>query len=240
MAAQYPKEILIIFIPSDAKFNIVSRGESVQIENDIAVLGVDISNADLVMQNADRATIKCDFGSVTAGFIDHADINISNTKFVCRETGSFTIDSKHSTVTFTKSRTIAFKSVGDQYTIQQVKDIKGDKQFGAIAVANVKNSFVLTGSSADISISNVDQAASLVKIDNKYASVQLQLHNSPNYTLNYLGEGSRVAGTQLLKGKEGPKKLFIPAGGYTASAGNLAGQHTSFQINCNNCALELQ
>lgn len=237
------KSTLTICVPYGADLNIVSSGENLLLQDDVKSLKVILNHANLVMHNAEKADIQCSFGAVSAGVIDRADIRINNTKFVCKEIGRLTIRSEYSSVVFTKSANVQFNSTNDHYDIQQVADMKGEKKFGEINVNEIKNTFVLNGSGANVKISNVNELASLVSIDNKYGDIQIPVYNTKNYSLQILGKGNRM--------NEVPAKAYSVAGGtgyasykpvssFSASGGSTEGPFTSYHINCSSCAVSLQ
>ena len=229
-----------IFIPEKAKLEIEAIA-NVRIENNLVSLSAVMSNADLVMINADKAVIKSKYGFVKAGAIKEADITLTNCKMTCGNIDQLKINSKYSHVDFLNSANTTFESNNDQYSIQEVGDLSGDKTFGAIAVSNLKNSFVLTGSSADVKIKNIESAAALIKISNKYAELQLPASQLKNYSVDYSGRNSRFNDFFSKDKSVRPKFDYAPkysvtsTSDFTTEVGDVKAEHTRFQINCNSC-----
>ncbi|MEP6673874.1 MAG: hypothetical protein ABJA78_01920 [Ferruginibacter sp.] len=228
---------LTISIPLNAKL-VMESSSDINIKNDLASLKVLISHAALIMGSADEAVITAKDGSVRAAFINNADIDLANCRFVCGNITKLKINSKYSTVQFINSASMSLKSESDQYRIEEVGELSGNKTFGNISVSNLKKSFVLTGSSADIKIKNIDTKAELVRIDNKYAEIKLLASNLKNYSVDYTGNGSRFNDFfSKVELPDGPQPKYgmpvLPA--FKTAVGNVAGDHTKFQINCSEC-----
>ena len=231
------KKAIIIYIPVNATLDIESKYGNVAIENNIKYLKADISNASLVMLNADKAVIKSRSTAIKAGNIKDADLDLTNCTLVSKDINKLKIDSRNSKVSFENTNQMVLKSTSDQYQITEVYGMEGNKNFGKMNIARLKNNITLTGSSADLNITSIDRKADLIKIDNKYADVRLPVYNLKAYTVNFDGKNSKVF-TAFQKNKMAGDSLKGLRSSFTATVGDVGGSHTKFQINCNSCNVD--
>lgn len=230
------KKAIVIYIPASAKLDIESKYADVAIESNIKYLKAEISNASLSMLNADKAIIESRSGGIKVGNIKDAEIDLTNCTLVSKDIDKLKIVSRNSKVSFENANQVVLKSTGDQYQIAQAYGIEGNKNFGKMDIARLKNKIALTGSSADVNISAIDKKAELIKIDNKYADVRLPVYNLKAYTVNFDGKNSKVfTAFQKVKTSDSLKSASMS---FSATVGDVQGSHTKFQINCSNCNVD--
>ncbi len=230
------KKALIVYVPVNAKLDIESKYADVAIENNIKYLKAEINNASLSMLNADKVVIESRSGGIKAGNIKDADLDLTNCTLISRDIDKLKINSRNSKASFENINQVVLKSTGDQYQITQAYGIEGNKNFGKMDIAKLKNNITLTGSSADVNISAIDKKAELIKIDNKYADVRLPVYNLKAYTVSFDGKNSKVfTAFQKVKTSDSLKSASM---GFSATVGDVQGSHTKFQINCSNCNVD--
>jgi hypothetical protein len=237
----------ILLIPAGVKIVAESNYDDIQIDNDVAYLKVTVNNADLNMRNAGTAIIESKYAGIKAGTINNADLELMNTTFICKEIDQLKINSKNSKFSVVNLNDMVTTSFSDEYRIKEVNTMKGKKDFGKMDISSLKNTLVLTGSNSDLKLHKVDASASLVKLDNKFADVQITVNNLVDYSVNFEGNNSRLF---TLSGKTatvfGVRKDLLADSlqkksktSYTTTVGNVSGSHTKFQINCNSCIVGL-
>jgi hypothetical protein len=192
------------------------------------------------MQNADKAVIKNRYGSVKAGAIKDAKIDLMNCKFTSGDLDNLQINSKYSTITFQNAAVSTIKSVSDQYTIAKAGSIVVEKSFGKLQIEQLGNSIKLTGSSADLEIKAIDASATLVQVNNKYANVKIPLEKLSNYIVQFDGLNSQVA-TAFEKIKmNGPDSTAVANASFTKTVGNITSDFTSLVVNCTSCQVDFR
>lgn len=233
------KKALVIYIPNNAKLDIESRYSDVAIENNMKYIKAEISNASLSMLNADKAVIVSSYAKVTIGNIKDADLDLTNCTLVSKDIDHLRINSRNSKVRFDNANQMVLNSTSDQYQIAQVYGLEGNKDFGKMNITNLKNNITLTGSSSDLKIDNIDLKADLVKIDNKYADVQLPVFNLKAYTVNFNGRNSKVfTAFEKVPMSDSVNSNFRM--NFSATVGDVSSSHTKFQINCNSCNVDFK
>ncbi len=186
------QHIVTVYIPKGAKLAVESKYADVEIQNDLKGLKADITNASLRFMNTDNADIQGKYVRINAGSIKKADITITNGKFYAKDIYSGKFDSKYSNIEFGVSNDLNIQSVNDQYEIDEVTDLKANKNYGNVRITNLKNSFNLTGNNADIKIRDIGAGISDIKIDDKYADIRLPLNNVANYSVDFDGKNCNV------------------------------------------------
>jgi hypothetical protein len=230
---------IVIYMPANAKLNIESNYSDVAIENNIKYINARMNNADLTMLNADKAVIVSRYAAVRVGNIKDADLDLSNCTLVSKDIDHLKIISRNSKASFDNANTMVLQSTSDQYHITQVSAMEGNKNFGKMSITNLKNNMTLTGSNADLKIDNIDLKADLVKIDNKYADVQLPVYNLKAYTVNFSGKNSKVfTAFEKMPLADSMNNNFRM--NFSAIVGDVSSSHTKFQINCNSCNVDFK
>ncbi len=234
------KTEIVIYIPANAKLNIESNNSDVAIENNIKYINARMNNADLTMLNADKAVIVSRYAAVRVGNIKDADLDLSNCTLVSKDIDHLKIISRNSKASFDNANTMVLQSTSDQYHIAQVNEMEGNKNFGKMSITNLKNNITLTGSNADLKIDNIDLKADLVKIDNKYADVQLPVYNLKAYTVNFNGKNSKVFTAFEKVPMIDSMNNNFRMNNFSATVGDVSSSHTKFQINCNSCNVDFK
>jgi hypothetical protein len=233
-----PKRIFYISVPAEAPLNIVSRYADVALQNNTGNITIDMNNGRFKMKDAYQAKIKSRYASLETGNITNASIEIDNCTLQAASINALVIDSKNSKVNFGRMATMQIKSLNDQYEMQQVNYLEGNKSFGRLNILHLNNDLDLNATSADIRIVKINNNAGSVKINNRYATVSLPLNNMPNYTASVGGSNS-----QVLRGSgaiNGGQVAVNKEQQFTVSAGSLSGTHTRFLLNCNSCTIDLR
>jgi len=233
-----PKRIFYISVPADAPLNIVSRYANVALQSNAGSITIDVNNGSFKMKDAYQAKIKSRYAGLETGNITNADIEMDNSTLRAASINTLIIDSKNSKVNFDRAANMQIKSLNDQYELQQVNYLEGNKSFGKLSIVHLNNDLDLNGTSADIRIVKIDDNAGSVKINNRYATVSLPLNKMPNYTASVGGSNSQVlrSGGVITAGQVTEKKEQP----FTVSAGNVSGTHTRFLLNCNSCTIDLR
>jgi len=233
------KSEVVIYIPTGAKLVVENKYNDVAILNDLTTLDADLMNVNLKMMNADKAIIKSRYGSVNAGNIKDASLNLLNCKFNSGNINKLIIDSRYSTVTFKNSGVIDITSVSDQYTMAQAGTLTVNKNFGKLNIAELRNSIDFTGASADMNIGEINASAKSIKINNKYADVKLPVKQLNNYTVQFDGNYSKVftpfeTETETNNGRRTTNTNF------TKTVGNVKKDFTAFAVNCISCSVDFR
>lgn len=234
------KSELVIYVPSNARLNVVSRFNELSIKSNMISVELDLLNTDLKMLNADRAIIKSKYGSVKAGAIKDADIDLLNCKFTSGDLEKLLINSKYSTISFQNAAVVDIKSLSDKYNIAKADYITANKSFGELNIAQLGNSIKLTGSSADIDIKIIDPSVNFIQVDNKYADIKLPVEKLLNYSLQFEGNHSYVftrfekIRTNASDSTRKPNPVFSKIVGDVQKDGN------GFIVNCTSCSVDFR
>ena len=232
------KRIFYISVPAEAPLNIISRYADVSLQNNTGNITIDMNNGRFKMKDAYQAKIKSRYARLETGIINNAGIEIDNCTLQAASINTLVIDSKNSKVNFGRMAMVQIKSLNDQYEMQQVNYLEGNKSFGRLNILNLNNDLDLNATSADIRIVKINNNAGSVKINNRYATVSLPLNNLPNYTASVGGSNSQVLrGSGVITGGQVAEKKEQQ---FTVSAGSLSGTHTRFLLNCNSCTIDLR
>lgn len=245
---------LLIELPGNTIIVVNSKYAETNIENFVTNLKAEILNGSLKLGNADRVQIKSNYGTVKAGEIANADLNLSSTDFSASNIVSMSVVSNLSTIKLDKCSSMNMTSISDDYNIDNAGSIRGNKNFGKLQIEHLRDQLVLTGTSADIKIDNLSYEAPFIKIENKYAELKLSLYNQKDYVVYYEGSYRDVnklsTATQSLKGMGSITARLSVAGDtlagmgsqakvnkttFEAVAGNITGRHTKIDIVCPFC-----
>ena len=234
------KSELVIYVPFNARLNVVSRYNELSINNNMVSVELDLMNTDLKMLDADKATIKSRYGSVKTGNIKDAAINLVNCKFTSGDLDKLVIDSRYSTIVFKYAAEVNIKSFSDKYNILRAGYVTATKSFGDLNISLLENSIKLTGSSADLNIKLIDSAVKTIQVDNKYANMKLPVEQLLNYSLQFGGNYSNVfTGIEKLKTNSGDSTKKADHV-FSKIAGNAAGAGKGFIVNCSSCSVDFR
>ncbi|RZJ80690.1 MAG: hypothetical protein EOO20_25770 [Chryseobacterium sp.] len=183
---------IIIYIPATSKLDIENRYNNIRVENDLVFLNADLSNTDLDLESVDKAIIINRYGSVKAKMIREADINLTSCRFITDNMEKLVITSKYSTIKTGRAGVTDMNSTSDQYVLGEVDALQAQKKFGKLTINELQQSIVFAGASADLKIQNINPAATLIQVENKYADVSLPVKLIPDFELNFKGQHSKV------------------------------------------------
>lgn len=235
---------LELFLPPGVNVNINSRYADVMVESNLDELRATINHASLQIVDCKKATIRGNYTLVTARHIDNGTIEINNGELMVKEMVKGGITSKNCSVSLISSTDITIHSTDDQYDLDVVNDLHGTKDFGDLRIVRVKGSVDLTGNNADIKIRNILPSASLIRIDNKYASMELPVAGLTNYSVVFEGKFTKVLAPfakQETPGQPAPAIDGPPAdASFKATVGDSKGSHTEFKLNCSTCTVDFK
>lgn len=234
------KSVLTIYVPAEARLSIESRYNDVTIMDNVIAVKLDLIHTNLLMQDAHNAIIKSKYGTVKAGAIREADIDLVNCNFVSGNLEKLQINSKYSTIRFESSEAAEIKSVSDQYKIANANYITANKLFGKLDIAKLKNSIVLTGSSADIDIGAIEPSVKLIQVDNKYAEIKLPVEKLPNYHLQFDGINSNISPPFENSKETVPDSSIKASPAFNKTVGDMKKDFTSLVVNCASCMVDFR
>ena len=234
------KSMLTIYVPAGARLSIESRYNDVTIMDNVIAVNLDLIHTNLLMQDAHNAIIKSKYGTVKAGAIREADIDLVNCNFVSGNLEKLQINSKYSTIRFDSSEAAEIKSVSDQYKIANANYITANKLFGKLDIAKLKNSIVLTGSSADIDIGDIEPSVKLIQVDNKYAEIKLPVEKLPNYHLQFDGINSNISPPFENSTESVPDSSVKTSPAFNKTVGDMKKDFTSLVVNCASCMVDFR
>ena len=242
------KRPLFIELPDNAIIVVNSKFAETNIENFVSSLDAVITNGSLRMGNADHARIKSYYGTIVAGEIKNAELNLSSTNFTASNIVSMSVVSTASFMKLDRCGSMNMASTGDEYNIDKASSISGNKDFGKLNIENLKDQLVLTGASANIKIDNLSYEAPFIKINNKYADLKLPLYDQRDYAVYYEGSDKDISklstATQKMNGMgtinarlsvQKDTLANINKTRFHAVAGNTDGRHTKVDIVCPYC-----
>ncbi len=183
---------LTLYIPADAKLNVVSKYADVNADHDLKNLKIKISNGSLDMANVDNATIISTYSNISAGNITNGDISASLGKLSLKNADQLTLNTRYNKVEIDNCNRLDMKSTSDDYDLDAVKTLSGTQNYGSLRIARLTGSFDLKGSSADVKIRNIDPAVSFITLDNKYSDIRLPVSSLKNYEVIFSGNYSSV------------------------------------------------
>ncbi|MES2773435.1 MAG: hypothetical protein V4722_04595 [Bacteroidota bacterium] len=186
------KRDAVIYMPAGASLDVESKYADVEITTNIKDLKIKINNANLVMNDAEKAILITSYCNINAGSIRDAEIELTNGRLAAKDFVKLNIDSKNSSIDINTVTDLSIRSLNDQFEIDEVTDLHGRKDYGNLRITSVKKSFDLTGSNADIKIRDIDASVELIKIDDKYADIRLPVRGLKNYSVDFDGEFSSV------------------------------------------------
>lgn len=231
------KSNVTIYVPATVKINIEHRYNELVIMDNLISVNLDLFNAPLKMEDAEKAVIKSRYGSVKAGTIKIAELDLLNCNFTSIETEKMQINSKYSTINVKAAAVVVMQSLSDQYSIAKAGDIKGSKSFGQFTIKQLDNSIQLNGTSADLQIDAINASATIIKIENKYADMKFPVQQLPNYSVKFDGDYSNIV-TPFEKIKTGARDTAKIAPVFTKTVGNNTTAVTAFIVKCSSCSVD--
>ncbi|HMR83316.1 MAG TPA: hypothetical protein PKE30_09295 [Niabella sp.] len=249
------KTTLTIYLPATVKLNIRNRIDELVILNNLQDVHLELSNTDVQMRDADKAFIKSAYGSVKAGNIRIGELDLTSCKFTSGNSDSLLINSKYSTLSFGRTGFIKTISISDNYEIAQAQSITANKSFGSLNIQKLNHSIHLTGASAGLIIGAFDAGMNEVRVQNKYADLQLPLKNLKNYSIRLDGGYSELfapdalwnaAGTKdsvaaiASPGRSGQAEPVKTKPSFQRDIGDLKNNFTKLIISCSKCRVDLR
>jgi hypothetical protein len=246
------KRDIIVYIPSGATLDIETRFNDIMIENNLKEVKVHIYNASLGMADAEKATIRGDYATIKAGNFKKASVEMNNGRLAAKNIEKLSIDSRSSTIEFVSCPDLFINSHDDQYEIDEVGILRGEKNFGDLRITTLKKSFELKGNNTNIKIRYIASAVTHVNIEDKYADIRLPLGNLVNYAVDFEGAFSNVytpfekqfkKNTPVQEDNKMPKTPEAPApqnANFTGTAGDIKGSHLQLKVKCSNCTVDFK
>ncbi len=256
------KNEMILYIPTGAKVDVASRYGDVSVDHDLTYIKAHISNASLDMLNAGNARISGVYSNITTGNVDNADIEMTSGKLSMKDVKQLQLHTRYTKVEAGNCGILQLQSISDDYDIDEVKKLSGQKTYGSLRVDKLTGSFDLKGTSADLKIRNIEPTASTITIDNKYADVRLPVATLKNYEVLFSGNYSSVFAPFERKDtaieKETAQTPATTVSGttyatglrsytsrrsnnaFTAATGDIKGTHTIFNLTCTSCNVDFK
>lgn len=221
---------IILYIPVSAKLDIESKYSDVSLENNLEEVKVRLANGSCTMMDVMKLTVNSVYGNIYAGNIRTADADIANGRFKAKTIMALDVHSKNAVVELDLAQSVKMVSEADRYEIEEAETITGTTNYGDLRVTALKTSLDLTGVNANVKLRFIDPAATLIKIDDKYADLRLPIGYIKNYTVDFEGANSDVYAP------------FEKAGATDTSFKSAigTGKGTSFQLKCNNCTVDFK
>ena len=256
------KRVVTIYLPKDNKVDIESKYSDISITDNLSKLTVDITNGNLDVQDVGNFTLRSKYGNVNMVNAETAAIEFINGHFTAKDLGDVDLDTKYSTVDIASAQKVDLISTNDDYDIEEVASLRGQKNYGNLRISKLNRSIEMDGTNADIKVRNIAASVETIKFDDKYADIRLPLRNVKNYTINYMGAWSTVYGN-FEKGpytgkafktstsvketiEEKMKALNEAFGGdgtstdskFSATVGN--GKGAAIDMKCQNCTVDFK
>jgi len=223
---------VVLYIPAGAKLDIESKYAEISLNNNIKEVKLQVSNGGFDMQNAEKLVATVAYGGIRCNNVGVAQVEITNSGLTVINTGTADIHSKNSQIALRTVKTLKMVSEGDNIDIDSCHTIGGKKDYGDLRITTLSGALDIGGVNADIKVRRIDPATHLVKITNQYANLGLPLGNLKNYQVNFEGEGGNVY-SPFEKSRQADNS-------FKASAGNISGPSTLFQLKCNNCMVDFK
>ena len=188
------KRVVTIFLPKDNKVDIESKYSDITVTDNLSKLTVDITNGNMDVQDVGNFTLRSKYGNVSMGNAETAAIEFINGHFTAKDLGDIDLDTKYSTVDIASAKKVDLISTNDDYDIEEVSGLRGQKNYGNLRISKLNKSIEIDGTNADIKVRNIAPSVETIRFDDKYADIRLPLRNVKNYTINYLGAWSTVYG----------------------------------------------
>jgi hypothetical protein len=235
---------LELFLPPGVNVNISSRYADVVVETSLDELRATINHASLQLYDCKKTTVRGNYAFVKARHIDNSSIEINNGELMIKEMLKADITSKNSSVSIMTSNDITIHSTDDQYDLDVINNLHGTKDFGDLRIVRIKGSIELVGNNADIKIRNILPSVSLIRIDNKYAAMELPVAGLTNYTVAFEGKFTKVLASfakQDTPNQSTPAVDGPPAdASFKAAIGDNKGAHTEFKLSCSTCTVDFK
>jgi hypothetical protein len=214
----------------------------VVIETSLDELRANINHASLTINDVKKIDLRGNYTHIRASHITEAIIDISNGELQAKEITKATITSNGCSIGLLLAPDLTINSTDDQYDIDEAGKLSGSKNFGDLRIIRLKNSMDLAGNTADIKLRNILPSVSLIKIDNKYASMELPVTGLTNYNVVFEGKYTKVVAP--FTKQETPKASISVVDGPPADASFKAsvgtGLTTAFKLNCSNCTVDFK
>jgi hypothetical protein len=221
---------IFVYVPVGAKLLIDSRYAEIILDSNMREVDARITNGSMTMQDADRLVLNNIYGSVYASNIGNAEARLNHAWFHTRDLSSLEIYSQASTVELGNVGQLKISSNADQYEMERVGAIRGEKNYGSIRINSLRNSLDLAGVNADIKIHNIEPGVSFVRIEDQYADLRLPVDNLKDYTVHFEGRGSNIY-TPFERPHATEASFDVIVG---------TGKRNSFRLKCSNCTVDMK
>jgi len=224
------KRNIILYIPANTKLDIENKYADITLENNVKEVKVRLTNGGLNMMDAEKLIINSVYGSVYCGNTGIVQADITNGRLSAKNIGTLDITSKNSSFDLRKVNHLKMGSQADNFEIDEVNVVSGEKNYGDLRITTLSTSLDLTGVNADIKIRSIDPNVGLVKISNQYADLRLPIGVLKNYQVTFEGKGGNVYAPFV--------KSRLDDNSFKTTIGSASGKSTLFQLKCDNCTLD--
>ena len=237
---KYKARTLIIYIPESAKLTADSRYGNITFTNYFSNLDLDLTNVNVEAGNISTLKLNSKYGNFNVGDIGSAQVDFINGTFSAGNIDEMDLDTKYSNIEIASVKQLSFNSTNDDYNIENAVNIQGRKNYGNMRISELSGSIQLDGTNADVKIRNITASVREIKIDNKYASLQLPLKDLKDFVIDFIGAYSTVYAPFEKTSKElnGSSEGLNTGDHFTATVGRGAG--AKVDVKCQNCTVDFK
>lgn len=193
------KSLVSITVPANTVVVINTINAEANVENYVKNFKTEITNGTLILKNADDATIKGSYSTITTGNIKNADINMHASSMNASSINILKVTSSSSTLKLKECNSLYItQSTSDAIVVDKAINISGNKNFGKLTVVKLEGELSLSGTGSSIAVNNFSEGTPQVTINSKYADVKLPLSTIPDYAVHYEGSFNDVKKTSTI------------------------------------------
>jgi hypothetical protein len=187
-------KVVTIYLPKENKVSVESKYADIIITDNLNKLTVDLTNGNLETQDVNNFTLRSKYANVNTGNLQTGEVEFINGHFTTKDVEDMDMDTKYSTIDIASANKLHFISTNDEYDIEEVGSVRGQKNYGNLRISKLSKSIELDGVNAAVKIRNIASTVEVMQFYNKYADMRLPLRGLKNYTINYSGPYSTIYG----------------------------------------------
>ncbi len=233
------RKVLTIYVPKENSLCLKSKYSDVAILNALKKLDADITNGSLELNDVNKLSLTSKYANVSINNVENAEVDFINGDLSIMNLGTGELETKYAKIEIGTVKKLTFNSTNDEYEIESVDVIDGNKSYGNMRIDKLNESIQIDGTNADVRVKKISSDIKSIWFDDKYANLRLPLKEVKGFNLEFEGVYSTIYKSFFIYAND-ESKVSLSDGKnstYKAIVGNASAK---INIKCQNCTVDFK
>ena len=183
-----------IYMPKTVSIELKQQFGNLFIESVLGVTNInsEYSSVEILLLDNIENKLDFDFCDVDITSINNADVNMSYSNLLLGNVDNLSVKAEYSDVTINNAADLKLAMEGGSVKIQKIGRLQLNSEFSDIEIGLLDNLIVAEVEYGNLIVKDVDVGFSLIKIDNEYGRIFVNVDKEYSYTLNIQSSGNVV------------------------------------------------